>query len=571
VIPLVSSSNFTISATNRDASILGSKVLFLGIFIVYVVLRLIAWQQTNLVEDHDSLVYLDQIKIFRTFDLEKIIGMAGFTTQFYPFSAALLSWPGWSAETSARLCSILFSSLLFLSVWGIGNRIAGAKGAVFGLIILTVSPILIPFSFSVLAEPSYVALIYAGFWLFWTQYESPEFWKAGVLGAIFGLAFLTRLEALLNLFTIPLLQGILVFFGKRNKDSFKRFVGWTAVFVLSFSLLIGLQIWRVSQKFGYFAVDERQVWTVARGVLDGKSYEEQINGLNFSPSEINVDYIRSHSGVQAEFVSDASIKEVVAKSAKTIVFNLDDIYRNKLNILFGPLGLLFFSGGLFALYKSARPWDGFLVLTFIAFNLVGPLLYQVQIRYIVIIAPLTMLVAGIGLIYVAGSVATLWKLQKRTENTLCFVCLLVFLAGWALPLYWYYTSPITFNGEYSPDSLREPVRIVKSIAENELLRPPTLSARKGYVIHYADAKPAALPYTDIQGLARFCELNGVDFLFLEHRLIQNYPFLNAFNGGNLPAGFVLLHRGTDAFGGKLELYRFQSHSPGANQSHGSSL
>jgi hypothetical protein len=568
MISLVSSSNFTISATNRDASNLGSKALFLGIFIVYVVLRLIAWQQTVLVEDHDSLVYLDQIKIFRTFDLEKIINMGGFTTQFYPFTAAFLTWPGWSAETSARLCSMFFSSLLFLSVLGIGSRIAEAKGTACGLIILTFSPILIPFSFSVLAEPSYVALIYTGFWVLWTQYENPKFWKAGLLGAIFGLAFLTRIEALLNLFTIPFLQGVFIFLGQRKEGSLKRFVGWTTVFALSFSLLAGLQIWRVSQKFGYFAIDERQVWTVARGVLDGKSYEEQINGLNFSPSQINVDYIRSHSEVQAQFASNASIKEVVVKSAKTIVFNLDDFYRNKLNILFGPLGLLFFSAGLFGLYKSGRPWDAFLVLTFIAFNLVGPLLYQVQIRYIAIIAPLMMLVVGIGLVHVAGSVATLWKRQKATENTLCFLCLLILLAAWALPLYWFYTSPTTFNGEYSPDSLREPARIVKSIAEKELRRPPILSARKGYLIYYADAKPAALPYTDIQGLARFCELNGVDFLFLEHRLIHGYPFLGAFNGGSLPAGFVLLYQGTDAFGGKMELYRFKNNSRGATERRG---
>jgi len=559
---MISQSHSQLSPKEKAATEVGGKALFLSIFVVYVVLRLIAWQQTVLVEDHDSLVYLDQIKIFRTFDWEKIISMGGFTTQFYPFSAALLSWPGWSAETSARFCSMLFSSLLFLSVLGIGNRVAGAKGAAFGLIILTFSPILIPFSFSVLAEPSYVALIYAGFWVFWTQYENPKFWKAGLLGLIFGLAFLTRIEALLNLFAIPFLQGVRVFLGRRQDNSLKRFVGWTAIFVLSFSLLAGLQIWRVSQKFGYFAIDERQVWTVARGVLDGKSYEEQINGLNFSPSQINVDYIRSHPEVQAQFASNASIKDVVLKSAKTIVFNLDDLYRNKLNILLGPLGLLFFCAGLFALYKSGRPRDGLLVLAFIVFNSVGPLLYQVQIRYIAVIAPLMMLVEGIGIVHLAGSVATLWKRGSARENTVRLVFLLILLAAWALPLYWFYTSPTTFNGEYSPDSLREPARIVKSITETELLRPPTLSARKGYVIYYADAKPAALPYTDLQGLARFCELNKVDFLFLEHRLIQGYPFLDAFNGGSLPAGFVLLYQGIDAFGGKMELYRFQKNSRG---------
>src|SRR5919197_1428939 len=99
----------------KERAGIGSKALFLSIFIVYVILRLIAWQQTVIVEDHDSLVYLDQIKVFRTFDLDKIINMGGFTTQFYPFSAALLTWPGWSAATIARLCSLLVSPLLILS------------------------------------------------------------------------------------------------------------------------------------------------------------------------------------------------------------------------------------------------------------------------------------------------------------------------------------------------------------------------------------------------------------------------------------------------------------------------
>jgi hypothetical protein len=550
------------------ATNLKSKALFLSIFVVYVVLRLIAWQQTVLVEDHDSLVYLDQIKIFRTFDVEKIISMAGFTTQFYPFSASLLSWSDWSAETSARLCSMLFSSVLFLSVLGIGSRIAGTKEVTFGLVILTFSPVLIPFSFSILAEPSYVALIYTGFWIFWTQYESPKFWKAGLLGVIFGLAFLTRIEALLNLFAIPLLQGVFTYLGHRKEDSLKRFIGWTTVFVLSFSLLVGVQIWRVSKKFGYFAMDERQVWTVARGVLDGKSYEEQINGLNFSPSQINVDYIRSHPEVQAQFASNAPLKEIVITSAKTIAWNFNDLSRAKLNILLGPLGLLLFCSGLFALYKSGRPRDGFLVLAFITLNLVGPLLYQVQIRYIAVIAPLMMLVEGMGIVYLSESLGTLWKRARARENTVCLGFLSILLATSALPLYWFYTSPRTFNGEYSPKSLQEPARIIKTVAEKELLRHPTLSARKGYLIYYADAKPEALPYTDIRGLARFCELNAVDFLFLEYRLIQGYPFLDAFADGRPPAGFALLYRGTDALGGKMELYRFQNNSQRAGERRG---
>jgi hypothetical protein len=377
------------------------------------------------------------------------------------------------------------------------------------------------------------------------------------MGAIFGLAFLTRLEALLNLFTIPLLQGVFFFLERRKERNFKLFAAWTSAFVASFSLLVGLQIFRVSQKFGYFAIDERQVWTVARQILDGKTYEEQMNGLNFSPSLINLDYIRAHPEVQAQAASTASLMEVVVKSVKTIVFNLDNFHRDKLNVLLGPLGLLFFSAGLFKLFKSTNWQDGFLVSAFIVFNLVGPLLYQVQIRYIAVVFPLMMLVEGIGIVYLAQSVGRLWQRGKSPENALRLVFLTALVAAWALPLYWFYASPRTFNGEYSPESLREPARIVKGIAQKELRRPPIISARKGYFIHYSDAEPVAFPYTNVEGLTRFCELNKVDFLFVEYRHCGTYPFLETLATGKPPAELVLLYRGSDAFGQRLELYRFQ--------------
>jgi hypothetical protein len=247
----------------------------------------------------------------------------------------------------------------------------------------------------------------------------------------------------------------------------------------------------------------------------------------------------------------------VVKSVKTIVFNIDNLHRDKLNDALGPLGLLFFSAGLFALFRFAKWQDGFLVSAFIVLNLVGPVLYQVQIRYIAVVIPLMMLVEGIGVVYLAEAVGALWKRRRRPERALCFVFLTVLIAAWTLPLYWFYAAPKTFNSEYTPESLREPARIVRSIVQKELFRPPIVSARKGYFIHLADAEPVAFPYTNIEGLMSFCELNKVDFLFVEYRHCGTYPFLETLANGNPPPEFVLLHRGSDAFGQRLELYRFQ--------------
>jgi len=122
-------------------------VLLLCIFLVYLGSRILAWGNAPLLEDHDSLVYLNNIKAFLTFDFQEIIALSPDSTPFYPFFGALCSLLVGSIETGARLCSLVFSSLLFVSIIGIGKRIAGPIELGIGLVILALSPVLIHLHF----------------------------------------------------------------------------------------------------------------------------------------------------------------------------------------------------------------------------------------------------------------------------------------------------------------------------------------------------------------------------------------------------------------------------------------
>ena len=66
---------------------------------MYLIVRCLAWKNTILLEDTDSLFYLNNIKEFLTFDLQNIINLDADSTPFYPFFGALFSLPGWSVET----------------------------------------------------------------------------------------------------------------------------------------------------------------------------------------------------------------------------------------------------------------------------------------------------------------------------------------------------------------------------------------------------------------------------------------------------------------------------------------
>ena len=143
-------------------------LLFLAVFFIYLLLRCIAWKNAVLLEDTDSLGYLKTIKLFLAFNLQDIIDLDPDSSLFYAFWGTLFSLPGWSVECGARLCSLFFSAVLFVAILGIGRQMAEPLEIALGLLVMSFSTVLIPFSFSGLTETSYVATVYVGFWLVWT-------------------------------------------------------------------------------------------------------------------------------------------------------------------------------------------------------------------------------------------------------------------------------------------------------------------------------------------------------------------------------------------------------------------
>ena len=531
-----------------------TALIFLSIFFIYFILRLFAWKNTILFEDYGSLSKLEAIKVFLTFNLNNIINLGPDRALFYPFFGALFSLPGWSTEIGARLCSLFFSSLLFIAIAVIGKQIAKPQEVFLGLLVLSFSPVLISLSFAVLLEPSYIAMIYLGFWFFWTQHKNPKLWKAAVIGVVFGLSFLNRVEGILYLLIIPFLQGIYFVFRDHKYFVFKRVIAWTLIFIVFFSLLAIPQIWRVSHKMGGFAINGRQAWSLILQNPDGKSYDEKIYGLDYSPSQINLWYIQSHPEVWGQFVSNRPT-EYIFQYLKTIIRNFNDLYYKRLGILIGPLGLIFFTFGLFALYQRGQRFETFLVLAFICFNLVAPFLHNVVIRHIAVIAPIIMLIEGIGIIYLSSKALEPYKNFHSGKYILPFIFLFCLISASAIPLLKTFKPPY-FRQDYSLIELQEPVAIVKNISKKELLRPPRIAApRYNYLAYFAEGIDVPAPYTDYAGLVKYVYLNNVDFLYLKELPGVEFPFYENFFNERPPIDFILLYSGKDPKGKKIELYR----------------
>lgn len=537
---------------------------YLVAFGVYLTLRVVAWGNPPLLESADSTGYLDAIKVFLTFDLEGILGLEVDSTPFYPFFGALLSLPAGSTETGARLCSLLFSCLLFVTIIGIGRRFARPFEIAIGLLILATSPFFIRHSYSVLTEPSYVATIYLGFWLFLSQFRQPTLFSAVLLGGIFGLSFLNRIEGILYLAAIPLLQ-IIHFLSAGKKDyNRKRLIAWTTLFILVFSLLAAPQIWRVSNKMDGTWINGRQVWSLILNNPDEKSYWQKLYGLDYSPSRVNLDYLQEHPhdlrqpSVPTESSPVGKYMELAVEYAKLTAKNLDLLYREKLGILIGPLGAIFFAFGILALYRYGYRYELFFGVAFLLIGLIAPLVHSVVVRHIAIIAPLMMLLEGVGIVYLSKLIMESEERRSFNQRGLSMLLLTVMIGASMPSVLSLYLRPDSVSDEYRPGDLEEPVRIVKEVADKELRRPVTIVSAQGFIGHFTDSKRIAIPYTDYRGLVTYCTLNKVDLLFLRYRRIGEFPYLDDLTTEKGSQSFSLLYSGTDFGGEKIELYRFVS-------------
>ena len=520
------------------------------LFGVYLALRLTAWAGTVVAEDHDSMGYLRDAAVFSTWDLRQILALHLDATPVYPFLTAALSLSGIPLDVAARLCSLTFSILLFAAVLGLGRHLVPPRAVLIGLLLLSCNAVLVPLSFSILSEPAYLALVYLGLWLFWSQHRSPVMWKAVLLGFVFGIAFLDRIEGLLFLGFIPVLQLVHRGLAGRHSYPWRRALGWSAIFVIVFGLVAAPWIWRVSRQMGEFAINGREVWSAFNIDGDERALRAKIYGLDYSPTQINLYYLQRHPEARAERARSGAVTEYVKLAAR----NFDVLYHDRLGELFGPFVLALFGAGVAALYLRRRYFELFFVASLIGVGVFAPLLHKVSLRYVAVIAPLVLLLAGLGAVEAARLLAPTGL--RRHHGRLAFGIAIVAVLASAVRLH-EALLPDPFNQDYSPAALAAPIAALKEAAQQEGIVAPGVAGARTHFAYFAGGRTVMLPFADYPGLVDYLRANRVDFFLFERRLLERdrYPFLDHFTPGAQPPDFVAIHRGADHFGGEVVLYR----------------
>jgi hypothetical protein len=515
---------------------------------LYLGLRVLALVMAPELESDDSTGYLINAAIVRAYGVSGGHGLTPDFTPFYPVAIILAGLTKIDLVVAGRIVSLAFSLVLLGSVIGIGRRIASPKAVVAAVFLMAVSPMLVTLSVSVLSEPSYVGTIYLGLWLFLRQVREPRVAWGALLGLIFGLAFLNRIEGLLFLGAIPLLQLIeRLVTGRRDRRSLGAVARWSAAYVLVFLVAVAPHVVWVSKQMGSFAINGRQAWSLLDSKFDGGDREKLLYGLDYSPKLENLAYMWGHPEERAKLVARTSPVVYVKLAAR----NVDVIYRDHLGELVGPGVVAFALLGLVALARRKLVFPLVLIAGFVVTALVPPLLQtHILLRHLAVLAPILLLLAGEGI--VALVTLTVPRRAPLANRALPAVLTALMVAVSVVPLRDAIGAPV--NPEYDPASLAEPARIVRE-AQRELNRQVVLCDRSGYLGQLTGARPIVIPHTDLQGFVKYLALNRADLLFINYQHLGTRPFAADFSRATPPPGFTLLYRGMSAAGYRVELYR----------------
>ncbi len=253
--------------------------LLLGIAIVlYAVLRLIAWHNTVLLDDTDSIVYLGSIDTYYYAGLGRD---QQYRRRFDPVSTR--PWVRcktvYRRDRDRRAARVICSSAFCLVSRRalLTRRLDGNVAAAFAVLILAVNAPMISLSVSVLTEVSYSgtstsASIYCGGKL---RTETFSLGAAAALGLVFGLAFLNRTEGILYVVAIPIaVLASAGSFANARKD--RPFPGLPAIAPCMSCCFLALavpQILQVSSKMGAPALNGRVAWQALVTASPGRKLE----------------------------------------------------------------------------------------------------------------------------------------------------------------------------------------------------------------------------------------------------------------------------------------------------------
>lgn len=466
--------------------------------------------------------------------------------------------PEWRAmELASDICYVLFGVLLVIPLYLLAKEMYRREAGIVGVLLAAIYPAIAtaPLLWGTLTEPPYYFFVYTGVLLVLLAIRRDRPWFYAAAGVLFGLAYLTRPEAVAYVAVCGL---VLAFVRLTERRLFNRRT-WAllSLYVVGFLMLFLPYVYYVYQETGSWMVSEKAgvTFVTCLGLSEGdtRAFDEATWGLDttgrevffFSRESYHVSMLDVIRAYPREFV------QLLVRNARRFVASLLSL-RLFPYYLLPLLGLAFFK----AAWDKARAKGELLLLASLT-PVAAFLLFFIQDRYIATLLPTLAIWLGLG-VYELG----VW-FRETGANLLGGKALklqryLVAVPTLLMILFFLLLQPRIIRQYTSIDSFRPEHKTVGLWLGENIPHGSVVMSRYPALAFYADARWEPTANAEYGPLLAYAQANDVDYFVLDEVETRNLrpqlAFL--FDESNVPGELELVHVDQSARG-RLVIFKLQ--------------
>jgi len=462
-------------------------------------------------------------------------------------------------ELASNVCYLVFGILLVIPIYYLAKQMYGQKAAVVSAVLVAAYPAIstAPLFWGTLTEPPYYFFVYAGLLLVLLAMRGERWWTFLLAGMFFGMAYLTRPEAVAY---VALGAAVIALVRLFEKRLFSRAV-WIGfvIYLIGFLLFFLPYVYYVYRETGSWMVSEKAgvtfITCIGLSENDTVAFDQATWGLDSTGLEV---FFFSRESYHVNMLD--VIRAYPSEFAQLVVRNVRRFVSSALSLTLFSFYLLPFLG--LAFFRTA--WDkrrtkGELLLLASLAPVLVFVLFFIQDRYIATLLPTLVIWLGLGTYelgaWLCDTVANwldprkLGRFWRGVVTALPTLVLIFFLALLQLRVVEQYTSTGSFRPEH---------KTVGLWLKDNIPSDSVIMARYPAIAFYADSRWEPTPNAAVPQVLEYALANGVDYFVvdeLEARELRP-QFLPLVRGENLSAELKLIHV-DDSSDGKLVIYKLR--------------
>lgn len=504
---------------------------------------------------------------------EKIIsgdvygGISAYWSPLYSLLVGISSLFFSDSEYAGRIVSVLAGTLLIVPAYFLVRNLYGRLPACFGIILLSVHPLLIKSSGWVMTESLYTLIFTTGILSTWYALRDGKAQYFFITGLLFGMAYLTKPEAIGFLGLLFILIIGAKFF--RRKISFRRYVAGYLVLLAGFMIFFLPYIIFLHKKTGHWTISQKIMVNFPAADYDGDllkltkdkqiTMQDRIWGDNYETE--NRQAVAPSSAEKSPAASGSIWSRVNSTvrilGSKTVIF-LKKQFKEYIPELIPYLFILIAIVGFF--YK---PWTRLraareiFLFSFFITTLIGYALSAVELRYLFPVIPILICWVANGIVsfsdWTSKSLTNLLRTNRKINPLFIQIFTLLVLVALLIPL---------FARHFKPAELqRVPLEEKQAglwIKNNSDSSPLVVLSSHATVAFYAGAKHLFIPDEDFSTVLEYARNRKVNYLIFSRRRIKNTP--NAFpsDNQNLPQDLQIVYQDEQSPDYKIIVYRLSN-------------